>query len=116
MNIRPLKTSDVFAFCRIIKASGMRAELSALVQKLAVQEDLNVEDVGYDAILLIIESLAEKKSERTFYDALSSVLGMTADEVADMPPADFFGALKQIGEDNNLSDFFKYVSGILGKN
>lgn len=115
MNIRPLKTSDVFAFCRVIKASGMREELSALVQKLSTQKNLDVESVGYDAILLIIESLSEKKAERTLYEALAPVLAVSVEEVADLEPTAFFAALRQIGEENNLADFFKYASGVLGK-
>lgn len=115
--MRELRTEDVFSFCRVIKASGMREDLAALVRKLSsdgIPKD--IEAVGYDAILLIIEALAEKKAEHQLYDALAAVLEIDADEVAKMPPKDFIDAIKTIWDCNNMADFFKYVSGILGKN
>lgn len=114
--MRQLKTSDVFAFCRVVKASGMREELTALTKKLATRDNLDVEAVGYEGVLVIIEALTEKKSEKVLYEALAPVMEVSPDDVGNMAPSDFFEALKQIAEDNDLKSFFKSLSGILGKN
>ena len=113
--MRKLKTADVFAFARVIKASGVRGELTETVEKLSSAEDLNVRQVGIDTVLLIIEALAEKNSEKTLYEALAPVFEMKPAEVAELPPAEFFGGLKQISEENDLANFFGSLSGILGK-
>jgi hypothetical protein len=113
--MRNLITSDVFAFARLIKASGVRGELTATIEKLSELKDADLRRVGIDTVLMIIEALAEKNSEKTMYEALAPVLEIKPDEVAAMPPADFFGALKQISEENDLANFFASLSGILGK-
>lgn len=114
--MRKLITADVFAFARVIKASGMREQLTAYVRKLAAQDKaLDVETVGYEGMLVIIESLAERKAENTLYEALASIAEMTPDEIRNLPPAEFFRLFKEISEDNNLEAFFGYVSDILGK-
>ena len=114
--MRKLITADVFAFARVIKASGMREQLTSFVRKLAAQDKtLDVESVGYEGILIMIESLAERKAETALYEALAAVAEMKPDEVKNLPPAEFFGLFKQIAEENDVGAFFGSVSGILGK-
>lgn len=114
--MRKLITSDVFAFARVIKASGMREQLTAYIRKLAADDKpLDAESVGYEGLLIMIEALAEKKAENALYAAVAPVLETTAEAVQALPPAEFFFALKAIAEGNDLKSFFGYVSGILGK-
>jgi len=114
--MRKLVTSDVFALARIIKASGMREQLTTFVKGLAAQDKpLEVESVGYEGILVMIEALAERKAEAAIYEALASIMETTPDSVKNLPPAEFVAALKEIGEENDIKSFFAYVSGILGK-
>lgn len=114
--MRKLITSDVFAIARIVKASGMRENLTTFVKKLVAQDvPLDLETVGYESILVVIEALAERKAETAIYEAIASVMETTPDAVKNLPPAEFFAALKQIGEENDVKSFFGYVSGILTK-
>jgi len=114
--VRKLITSDIFAFARVIKASGMREELTALVRKLAAQDKpLDVESVGYEGILIMIEALAERKSENALYEALAPIAELKPEDVKALPPAEFFGLFKTIAEENDIEAFFAYVSDILGK-
>lgn len=115
--MRKLNTRDVFALCRVIKASGMRAELKKLVMKLATREGEDItESVGIDTMLVIMEALAEKGSEAAIYEMLAQPFEMTAEDVAEMELPVMAEHLKQLGEMNDLKGFFNYVSGILGKN
>lgn len=115
--MRKLETADVFAFARVIKASGMREQLTQFARKLAAQDkQLDVEAVGYEGVLVMIEALAERKAEAALYEALAAVAEMKPDEVKHLPPAEFFGLFKTIAEENDIQAFFGYVSGILGKN
>ena len=61
--MRKLKTGDVFAFARVIGASGIREDVTAFIQKLALQGELDSEKVGIDTILMVLEALSAKKAE-----------------------------------------------------
>lgn len=114
--MRKLITADVFAFARVIKASGMREQLTAYVRKLAEQDkELDVEAVGYEGILVMIEALAERKAEAALYEALAAVAEITPEDVRNLSPAEFFRLFKEIAEENDVEAFFGYVSDILGK-
>ena len=114
--MRKIITADVFAFARVIKASGMREQLTAFIRKLAAQDkELDVEAVGYEGLLVMIEALAERKAESALYEALGSIAEMKPSDIQNLPPAEFFKLFKDISEENDLKAFFGYVSGILGK-
>ena len=114
--MRKLKTADIFSFARVIKASGIREELVGYLQQISAQDDVNTERVGINTILMIIEALSDRKAERAIYEALGPVFEMSASEVEDMPPAELFVLLKQLSEENDLTDFFGSLSSILGRN
>ena len=114
--MRKIITADVFAFARVIKASGMREQLTAFIRKLAAQDkELDVEAVGYEGLLVMIEALAERKAENALYEALGSIAEMKPSDIQNLPPAEFFKLFKDIFEENDIKAFFGYVSGILGK-
>lgn len=114
--MRKIITADVFAFARVIKASGMREQLTAFIRKLAAQDkELDVEAVGYEGLLVMIEALAERKAENALYEALGSIAEMKPSDIQNLPPAEFFKLFKDISEENDIKAFFGYVSGILGK-
>lgn len=114
--MRTLQTSDLFSFARVIKASGVREELADYIRKLSKQENADVDRVGFNTMLMIIEALSDKKAEKAVYDALAPVFEMTADQVEKMPPKDLFDMLKQLAEENDLVNFLGSVSDTLGKN
>ncbi len=112
--MRQLKTADIFAFARVIKASGIRADLNAFIQKLSQQENADREKVGIDTIMMIAEALVEKKAEAAIYEALAPILEMTPQQVEDLPPSELFADLKQLAKDNDLESFFGSVFRTLG--
>ena len=113
--MRKLNTSDVFAFARIVKASGMREELKKILKDVAASEKKNLEDVGMDTIMALLEALAEKKSEAAIYQLLAGPFEKTAEEVEKMELPELFENLRALSESNDLKVFFSYVSGIVGK-
>ena len=110
--MRALKTSDLFSFARVIKASGIRAELASYLRTVTSESDK--EQVGLTTILMIIEALSDKKAEQAVYDALAPVFEV--DDIESMPPAELFEKLKQMAKENDLANFFDSVFGTLGKN
>lgn len=113
--MRLFNTSDVFAMARVVRASGIRAELRDLVSR-AVESDTPAQEIGIEGFLTILEALAEKKAEVAIYEVLAGPMELTANEVAGMPLTQLAENFKQMAEENDLKRFFDYVSGILGKN
>lgn len=114
--MRSLKTSDLFSFARVIKASGVREELTDYIQRLSKQDNTDVSKIGFNTMLMIMEALSEKKAEKAIYEALAPVFEMTVDQIQDLPPKELFDLLKQMAEENDLANFMGSVFGTLGKN
>ena len=113
--MRKLKTIDVFAFARVLGSSGIREDVTAFIQKLSLQGEVDTERVGIETILMVMEALAAKKCEKAIYEALAPIFEMDPEQVGEMPPAEFFAGLKKIAEENDLQSFFGSVSSLLGK-
>ena len=110
--MRKLRTGDLFSFARVIKASGIREDLINYLQKIT--KDADVERVGINTIMILIEALADKKAEWAVYECLAPVFEMEAEEVENMPPSELISMLKQMAEENDLPSFFGSVFGTLG--
>lgn len=112
--MRKLNTSDVFALARVVRASGMREDLTALI-KWGVESDAKLEDIGITGVLTVLEALAERKAESAIYEVLAGPLEMEPKAVADMPLDNLAPMLQTLWTENNLKDFLSWVSGILGR-
>ncbi len=114
--MRKLVTADVFTVARVLKASGVRAELVNVVQKLKNETgEIDLQRVGIDIVFMVIEALAEKKSEKAIYEALAPIFEVSEKEVEQMPIGDLVNSMKQIAEENDLGNFFGSVFNIAGK-
>lgn len=137
--MRKLNTSDVFAFCRIVKATDAREQLRVIVASAAKQKEaykaakaeaeaaraagkkakdpaqVDVTQVGVDGVLAIIEAAVEPRAEALVYRFLAGPLECSPDDVAAMPLDELVPVLRELARENNLTTFFNSVSGILGK-
>ncbi len=118
--MRKLNTADVFAFCRLVKATEARERLRNIVSAVAKKKDdgkpVDVTQVGVDGILSIVEAAVEPKAEAMVYKFLAGPLECEPDEVASMELEKLLPALQKLAEENNLTVFFGSVSGMIGKN
>ena len=121
--MRKLNTADVFAAARVIRASGMRDQLLPVIQKAAAEannaEDEKAKDailskIGINGFLTVLEAMAERKAESAIYEVLAGPMECSSEDVEKMPLEDLLPKLRQIAEENQLKNFFGYVSGILG--
>ena len=120
--MRKLNTADVFAMARIVRASGVREELRNLIQRVSGDSNSgedggedSMASIGIEGFLVIMEALAERKSEHAIYETLAGPFEMTADEVAMLELDSLESKLAQLAAENNLKRFFDLVSRILGK-
>ena len=112
--MRKLNTSDVFAMARVIRASGIRGELQELIRRVA-GSDTPAESVGIEGFLIIMEALAERKSETAIYEALAGPFEMDAGDIATMDLESLSERLTELVKENDLKRFFDFVLRILGK-
>lgn len=112
--MRKLNTSDVFAALRVIRAANLREEIKPLL-KIAAEDNADIEDLGIEGFLKLVDVLSEQKMENAVYEVLAGPLETTAEAVSTMNLTDLAVNIKQIAEGNDLKAFFEYVSGILGK-
>lgn len=115
--MRPLNTADVFKAARAVKSSGLREELKKLTLCIANGSgEVDVENIGVDAILQVIECFADKNAEKAIYEVLSGPFEMDADMIPVMTLDELFGCLEYMAMDPGLKYFFKRVSGLIGAN
>lgn len=112
--MRKLNTQDVFSLARIVRASAVKDQLVALI-KDATSKNKSVEDIGIIGFLTIFEAMTEKNAESAIYTFLSGPFEMTPGEVAALDLSSLLQLLSRLCEENNLKDFFGWLSGILGK-
>ena len=108
--MRKIMTKDIFAAMRIIKKSGMKQRLIPLIEKAAEKD---VAEVGIEGILTVVEVVSETGSEKALYEVLAGPFEMTPQEVESMEMDKFTEMLTELGEQNNIRNFFKAVSGLI---
>lgn len=114
--MRKLNTADLFCAARAVKSSGLRAELQRMIDSIAKGGVPDVQSIGIDTILQVIDVFAEHKSEQAVYEVLSGPFEMKPEEVAAMELEPLMDNLEEIFRDGGLQLFFKRLSGILGRN
>lgn len=116
--MRRLKTSDVFAFCRLCSEAHVRDEVKAIAA--VIQRDgaaVDATRVGYDLILSVIEHMGAKSAERQVYEFLAGVWEMDADAIADMELKEFSDTMRTWGSEyldkETLKGFFGSLSRLM---
>jgi len=117
-NIRQIKSSDVIKMTSILSKVGIRnfkdifdkETLAKFNDKEADRNELAL-SVGIDIVSVILESL--EKCEQPLYKFLGSLIGMTKEEVAELPGADFLKLLEEVFTSEDMKDFFKAALRLL---
>ena len=109
--MRKIQTKDIFAAMRIVKKSGMKQQLIPLIEKAAGAED--VAQIGIEGFLTVMEVLSENNAERAMYEVLAGPFELTAGEVETLELDELASMLAELGEQNNLRNFFKALWGLI---
>ena len=120
--MRKLQTHDVFMALKLVKAAGVKDEVSRIYQIVEVKEKegkkLNIKDVGIEFVLGLMEKLAGTESENAFYELLAGPLEKEAEEIKTMEPLDLIDEvekLKEVIDGERFKRFFKSVAGLAEK-
>ena len=109
--MRKIQTKDVFAAMRLVKKSGMKQQLIPLIEKAAGSAEFT--KIGIEGFLTVMEVLSENNSERAMYEVLSGPFEMTAEEIETLDLDELSSMVKELGEQNNVRNFFKALSGLI---
>jgi len=112
--MRKLQTSDVFAAMRLIRKAKRKEEIKPYL-KMAAEGSFDVEDIGIEGILGVVEIFAAESMEMEIYKVLSGPLEMAAADIAIMEPALFIKSLQELAEVNDIKGFFTLLVGLISK-
>lgn len=125
IELRGLKSSDLFGMFRILSKLGLKDLRSSLsqesIQAMVSATDEADEDraqtVGFAVFLEIAEIVLANlpKCENEIFAFLSGLSGLTAAEVADLPLADFTEMVITVITREDFRDFFTAASGLFRK-
>ncbi len=110
MEIRRLKTKDVFKFRKILKKINENDILTDLLKK-AVEETETEETIGVEIIGFIIDNL--DVAEQEILEFLGDICGLSSDEFLNLDLIDVQKIAKEIAEKNNLTAFLKAVGKLM---
>lgn len=112
IKLRPLKTSDLGLFSKIISKMEVKKEVANLFVDITDKNENELEtlnkQLGVDLTFIILENYW--KAEKEFHKLLSSMSGKTEKQIADSSPTEFIGMLKELTQDENFEGFFDLVA------
>ncbi len=112
--MRKLQTQDVFNALRAISKANLKEEIKPIL-KQASAEGVNVEDVGIEGILGLIEIFSQNKSEHAIYDVLAGPFEMEAKQIETMDILTLAENLETLSKENDLKRFFTLLAGLITK-
>ena len=103
--MRKLKTFDVFKMARIIRMSGAKEELADSLR--ATQTGEAPGEVGISLMMTLITVCSEENVENALYELIGDIAEEKPDAIKNMDLDKLVDLFKEIGEQNNLSNFFE---------
>lgn len=118
-NLRPLLAKDIFIFTKILKAIGLKEIKDCFDIKQCLKmykaKKISVEGIGINMALdmgtVILANL--DKCEKAVYEWLSSLSGLTEQEVENLDIAAFTEMVISVFKQEGFKDFLKAVSKLL---
>lgn len=112
--MRKLQTKDIFQALRLVKKSNLKEELKPVLEKAATP-GIDIQDIGIDGIMTVMEALVEKKSEEALYEFFSGPFEMEPKDIAEMSLEELVRNMERLAEENNLKVFFTRLAGLTTK-
>ena len=100
--MRNLQNTDIFAFGRILSKANLKDE----IKKVSVNNEKDVEALGYDLLFTIFTSCSNKEAEEEIYNFLAPIFEMDVEEVKKLDPIETFEMIKKIADWEKWKSFF----------
>lgn len=98
--MRTLKSTDLFAGLRVVKAIGVKEEMKEFAQALAdgAVTAKTQREMGVELMLGILANCGDKAAEKAFYEFLSAPMEISVEELQEMDLIKFAEAIKELVE------------------
>ena len=114
--MRKLRTSDIFAACRLIQKIGVREEIQNVVKAAEDSKTKKVKtDMGVELLFGIIEKATSENNEAEIYNFLAPLFECEAEAVRDMPPVELLDKLQEVASIEDWKNFFGRVAALMKK-
>lgn len=113
--MRRLKTTDVLAAVRVVKAANIREEMKRIALA-ASQEKASIRDIGVDMLMSVAEGLANVGAEKLLYELVADIFEMKVEELKDGDLIDILDmcvAYKDVEDKERWQAFFDVLAKLL---
>lgn len=111
--MRNLKTTDIFAFSRLLSTIGIQEEFREIARQTEEKQKRTGKnarfDLGFDLILSIMDKATTQTSETEIYKFLADIFECEWESIRDMDPIDLFDNLEKVADWKKWGNFFKRV-------
>lgn len=115
--MRKLKTSDIFAACRLITNIGVREKIREVAKQAEENKGKKGKkdkfDMGFDLLFGIFEKATEENSEEEIYKFIADLFECEWETVRDMDPIELFDKLEEVAELEKWKNFFERVAKLM---
>lgn len=114
--MRQLSLPDAFAVSRIIKAADIKNEIvkfsREIISRKNKKQEINIEEIGLEFVITIINSIADEKIEEKIYSLLASICETDVDTVKKYSFKQLKDIITEIIAENDLKSFFQSASAL----
>ena len=100
--MRNLGNEDIFAIGRILTKANLKEE----IKKVSINNEKDVEEIGFDLLFTVFTSCSDKEVEEEIYSLLASLFEMEVDDIRRMDPIQTIENLKQVADWSKWKSFF----------
>jgi hypothetical protein len=113
--MRKLMATDIFAFCRVVNAIGIKDEVKKIAMKANSVKDIadNQEELGFELLFTVFEKATQKKSENELFNFFAGIFEMPVEEVKELDPVDFIDKVLESAEIDKWKAFFSRVASLM---
>lgn len=111
--MRKLQATDIFAFCRVVNAIGIKEEIKEIAMKATNLSDVNVEELGFNLIFAIFEKATQKKAEQELFEFFAGIFEMKTEEAMKLDPVDFLDRVMEAADVEKWKVFFRRVASLM---
>lgn len=114
--MRNLKTSDIFAACRLLSVIGVREEIREVARQAEEQKGKKIRfDMGFDLLFGILEKATAENAEKEVYKFIANLFECDWENVRDMDPIDLLDNLQEVASVEKWKNFFGRVTELMKK-
>lgn len=115
--MRNLQATDIFAFCRVVNAIGVKEDIKKIMMKAnAISDIKNQSELGFELLFSIFEKATQKKAESQLFEFFAGIFEEPVEEVKQLDPVEFVDKLIEAADIDRWKAFFLRVAALMKSN